>query len=64
MTVGDGYYTVTVTGPPTTFTVKATPVAGKGQDKDSSCASFTVDQTGKQSALDTSGNDTSTTCWH
>jgi type IV pilus assembly protein PilE len=63
LTVGDGYYTVTITGPPSTFTLQATPVAGKGQDKDSSCASFSVDQTGKQTAVDTSGNDTTATCW-
>jgi len=67
ITVGDGYYAVNVTaaaGPPAAFTVTATPVAGKGQDKDAQCASFTVDQTGKQTALDSRGTDATSTCWH
>jgi type IV pilus assembly protein PilE len=67
MTVGDGgYYSVSITtaaGPPATFTVTATPVSGKGQDKDSQCASFAVDQTGKQTALDSGGSDATSSCW-
>ena len=66
VTVGSGYYQVTVTttaGPPATFTVTATPVAGMGQDKDTLCASFTVLQTGQQSALNSGGADNTTTCW-
>jgi type IV pilus assembly protein PilE len=67
MPVGDGgYYSVSVTtaaGPPATFTVTATPVSGKGQDKDAQCASFAVDQTGKQTALDSGGSDATSACW-
>jgi type IV pilus assembly protein PilE len=66
MSVGSGYYNVAVTvvaGPPATFTLTATPVSGKGQDKDTPCASFTVTQTGKQSSADSSGTDSTANCW-
>ena len=66
MAIGSGYYNVSVTvaaGPPATFTVTATPVSGKGQDKDKQCASFSVDQAGRQTSTDSSSNDSSTTCW-
>src|ERR1700759_3658934 len=69
--IGSGYYTLTVGAPvaatataPASFTATATPVAGKGQDKDSQCASFTVDSTGKQSSLNSSGTDSTSTCWN
>jgi type IV pilus assembly protein PilE len=59
--VGSGYYKVTVTGAPTGFTITATP---KGdQANDTSCASFTVTQAGVRSSLDSSGADSSATCW-
>ena len=66
MTIGNGYYSVSVTvtaGPPATFTITATPVSGKGQDKDKQCASFSVDQAGRQTSKDSSTNDSSGTCW-
>lgn len=66
MTIASGYYTVTVVvaaGPPATFTVTATPVSGKGQDKDLQCASFSVVQTGAQAAKNSSGADATTNCW-
>ncbi|MDB6089133.1 MAG: putative 4 fimbrial pilE-related [Gammaproteobacteria bacterium] len=49
---------------PATFTATATPIAGSGQDKDTQCASFTVDSTGKQSSLNSSGADSTATCWN
>jgi type IV pilus assembly protein PilE len=67
--VGSGYYTLATPSVPDpnvaapSFLITATPVAGKGQDKDSTCASFTVESTGKQSAQDSSGTDQSATCW-
>lgn len=65
--VGSGYYQVTVTVNngvnPATYSIVATPVSGKGQDKDTQCASFTVDQTGKQSSLNSSSADSTSTCW-
>jgi type IV pilus assembly protein PilE len=69
VTVGSGYYQIaapTLPDPNATapsFLITATPVAGKGQDQDTTCASFTVESTGKQSAKDSSGNDQSSTCW-
>jgi type IV pilus assembly protein PilE len=66
MPIGNGYYNVAVNAAaavPPTFTITATPVAGKGQDKDKQCASFTVDQAGRQSALDVSGTDATSSCW-
>lgn len=51
--IGSGYYyisTPTLNASDTTFSFTALPVAGKGQDVDSDCTSFTVDNTGKQSA--------------
>ena len=64
--VGSGYYGVEITvsaGPPATYTIKATPVTGKGQEKDTQCASFTVIQTGKQTARDSADTDASSKCW-
>ncbi|MBW4052211.1 MAG: type IV pilin protein [Proteobacteria bacterium] len=65
VTVGSGYYSVNVLAPaganPPTFTITATPIGS--QTADTQCASFTVDNTGKQSALDSSNGDSTATCW-
>jgi|HubBroStandDraft_2_1064218.scaffolds.fasta_scaffold445616_2 type IV pilus assembly protein PilE len=45
------------------YVLQVTPSAGSPQLQDTSCQLFQVDQTGKQSSQDGSGNDTSTTCW-
>jgi len=68
--VGSGYYTLS---PPTvgagsatsapTFSLTASPVAGKGQDLDTDCKSFTVDSTGKQTSLNSSSSDSTSICW-
>lgn len=61
MTVGSGFYTVSVAlnaGPPVGYTLTATPVVGSDQAKDVSCATFTLSSTGAQ----TSAPDT-TNCW-
>jgi type IV pilus assembly protein PilE len=69
VSVGSGFYTIaqpTIPDPNATapsFAIVASPVAGKGQDRDTTCASFTIESTGKQSALDSSGADQSSTCW-
>ena len=69
--VGSGYYNIGTPAvtPPTAqpvvvaaFTVTATPVGT--QTKDTQCQSFSVDSTGKQSALDSGGNDSTATCWN
>jgi type IV pilus assembly protein PilE len=71
MTIGSGYYQVTAptivaatSTVPATFTITATPVAGKGQDKDASCQSFTIDSTGKQTSLNSGLADSTVTCWN
>jgi type IV pilus assembly protein PilE len=67
--VGSGYYYLTVTIPdPSNATVPsysltATPVTGKGQDKDTYCASFTVESNGKRTALNSASADDSSYCW-
>jgi type IV pilus assembly protein PilE len=66
LVVGNGYYQVGVVstaGPPPGFTLVATPVAGQGQDQDTDCASFSVDQTGNQSAANASNADNTAICW-
>jgi type IV pilus assembly protein PilE len=67
--VGSGYYqigtpVITAAKPAVAaaFTVTATPVGA--QTKDTQCQSFSVDSTGKQSATDSGGNDTTTICWN
>ncbi len=71
-TTTSGYYTIDVpsgnlSAPTTTtaayFKATAAPVAGAGQDKDTQCASFTVDSTGVQHSTDSSGTDTTSICW-
>ncbi len=71
-TVGSGYYTIAAptvvaaaAGPPptlATFTIKATPAGS--QAKDAQCASLSLDSTGKQSAVDSGGNDSTSACWN
>jgi type IV pilus assembly protein PilE len=68
--VGSGYYYI---NPPTipdpnnasqpSFSLTAVPVTGKGQDKDTYCASFTVESNGKRTALNSAGADDSSYCW-
>ena len=64
----NSYYSVTVTVPAPgfpagtpSFLVTATPI--NVQAGDTTCATFTVNQIGQQTALNTGGVDTSTTCW-
>jgi len=62
--IGSGYYKLDVVAPaaanPPTFTITATAISS--QVKDTLCAKFIVDQTGKQSSQDSSGVDSSTQC--
>jgi type IV pilus assembly protein PilE len=68
-TVGNGYYTISVdqvaaatVAAPATFRAKAAP-AGT-QVKDTQCAFFSVDQSGKQTATDSGGTDSTDACWN
>jgi type IV pilus assembly protein PilE len=62
----DGYYTVAISGtgvaPFTTYTLTATPVTTKSQYSDSTCTSFTIDNTGAKKAFK-GGDETTGTCW-
>jgi type IV pilus assembly protein PilE len=49
--------------PAPSFTITALPVPGQSQAQDAACASFTVDSTGRQSALDGGGANNTTVCW-
>jgi type IV pilus assembly protein PilE len=71
LTLGSGYYQITSTnftvtpGSSTvlpTYTITATPV--NDQAKDTTCASFTITNTGSQTSQNSSGTDTTSTCWH
>jgi type IV pilus assembly protein PilE len=62
ITVGSGYYTVNVVATASTYTFTATPVGPQASDTD--CQSFTVDQTGAQSATNSAAADSTTTCWN
>lgn len=65
ITVGSGYYTVTVSVPttnPDTFLLTAVPVGGTTQASDTECQKFTVDNTGQQLAYDSSGSP-QPDCW-
>ena len=61
----NSYYSVSVVAPaganPPSFTVTATPIGV--QAGDTTCATFTVNQIGQQTAQNAGGIDTSTTCW-
>lgn len=70
--VGSGYYYInqpTVPDPnapagsPASYSLTAKPEAGKGQDADTKCQSFTIESNGTRSAKDSSNNDSSATCW-
>jgi type IV pilus assembly protein PilE len=68
--VGSNYYTITVAVPnpaaaagSPSFLVTASPVAGSTQVNDTACQSFSVDQLGNQSALNSAGADNSAVCW-
>jgi type IV pilus assembly protein PilE len=48
---------------PDAFRAVATPAAGRAQRDDSDCAQFSVDQTGRRSALDAASADATRACW-
>ncbi|MCC8988324.1 MAG: type IV pilin protein [Candidatus Contendobacter sp.] len=77
-TTTDGYYTLAITnaaanaaGRISTFTITATPVSGKSQEKDTACTVFSLNQTGvkcvKDGASCSNGNDAAkavvSACW-
>jgi type IV pilus assembly protein PilE len=68
--IGSGYYLLSIPAPvastataPASFTATATVVSGTGQEKDTSCSSFAVDSTGRQTSLNSGGANSSGICW-
>lgn len=60
----NGYYelsSVIAAGPPQTFKLTATYTGS--QTSDTTCKTFSLDQTGQQLAYDSAGDDESTVCW-
>jgi type IV pilus assembly protein PilE len=61
--VGGGFYQITVSftaDTPNAFSAIAEPVSGKGQDKDTDCLTFKIDNVGVQDATGTLGKG----CWN
>ncbi|HEY4339995.1 MAG TPA: type IV pilin protein [Steroidobacteraceae bacterium] len=48
---------------PGTYVLQITPSAGSPQISDTACQTFQLDQTGKQTSLDSGGADSTATCW-
>jgi|ERR1700733_9663220 type IV pilus assembly protein PilE len=75
--VGTGYYIISIInanpplpptaavpgGTPANFLITAVPAPGSMQVNDTACASFTIDSTGKQTALNSGGIDNTANCW-
>jgi type IV pilus assembly protein PilE len=57
-----GYYSITAAITSTTYTLTATPQKSP-QTGDSSCVSFTLLSSGQQSAQNSGGTNTTSTCW-
>jgi type IV pilus assembly protein PilE len=60
-----GLYSVRIAagGAPDSYVASATPAAGHGQHDDHACATFSIDQAGRKSALDSSSGDATRDCW-
>lgn len=59
-------YTITLAAcadPCRTYTLTATPVAGKSQARDKTCVSLSMNHLGEKTALDNNGVDSSSRCW-
>ena len=56
------YYDIAIVADADSFTVTVTPVDGKSQKEDKDCQSFSIDQTGKKSAVAGLEGDASK-CW-
>ena len=66
------YYSISIAGgdvtaatatTPGAYILQVTPTTGSTQLKDTSCQTFQVDQTGKQTSLNSGGADSTATCW-
>jgi type IV pilus assembly protein PilE len=55
------FFNFTITADNDTYTITATPTGGQANDSD--CASFSINQIGTKSALDSSTSDNTNLCW-
>jgi type IV pilus assembly protein PilE len=68
LSVGSGYYSLTIaadpafTGTGPNYVITATAIGL--QVKDTTCASFSVNQIGKQTSLNSGGADSTSQCWN
>jgi type IV pilus assembly protein PilE len=58
-----GLYGLEVTLTPSGYTLRATPLPDGAQRDDARCAVLSVDETGRRSATDDAGTDTTEACW-
>jgi type IV pilus assembly protein PilE len=63
MTINSTDVTAATATTPGKYKLQISPSAGSPQLQDASCQTFIVDQTGKQSSLDSGGADSTATCW-
>jgi type IV pilus assembly protein PilE len=62
-TSDNGFYALAVAATATGYTATATPIAGRGQQQDTDCRTFTINDTGAKSAVNSGGTDTTTICY-
>jgi type IV pilus assembly protein PilE len=64
-TTDGGKYDIVINQPRgiTTFDARATPAANKGQQGDSKCQTFTINEVGVRGGLDGGGVDRTNECW-
>jgi len=58
-----GFYSLSVQTTATGFTATAQPVAGGAQASDTTCATYTVNESGTKRATNSGGTDKTTECW-
>lgn len=58
-----GYYTINPTVTPSTYSLTAVPNPTGPQVGDTECASFTLDNTGQKTAINSGGQSTTSVCW-
>ena len=58
-----GFYSMSVASSTTGYTATATAVSGKGQYDDTTCRTFTINESGQKTSASSTGTDTSTKCF-
>src|SRR3982751_1389218 len=58
-----GFYSMSVSSTTTGFSASATAISGKGQYDDTTCRSFSIDESGRRTSQSSTGTDTSSSCF-